>query len=299
MFRYWNVISCVRPLVIVDEFCMIKTPNYVHCMMRVKNCLTDEEVTDKVCYRLLSVCDELNCERCPIGYYGDTCQHVIEDCTDGKQKNVVPMKSTASFIRPSNSLQVVEVFCDFNSGGWTFILSREGRCREINFNRTWSEYGNGFGYRSANHWLGLENIHSILDNHPSFTLQLYLSYDNPASFALSYYRGFYVHNVTDNYKISIASFLDHSNFPAGDSLTNGSYNINDRPFSTYDRDYSNNNNCPGRFGGGWWYLDDPVCSRSNLNGRKSGDNFESTSHWLDNLGNRTDFNSIHLKLNRN
>ncbi|KAK6169568.1 hypothetical protein SNE40_020598 [Patella caerulea] len=264
---------------------------------RGENCLTDIDVNNKVCFRMLTVCDEVNCERCPIGYYGDTCQHVIEDCTDGARKSVVPMKTIASFIRPSNSLHVIEVLCDFYYGGYTFINIRSMRCPEINFNRTWSEYVRGFGYRGGNHWLGLENIHSILDNHPSFTLQLYLSYDNSASFALSYYRGFYVRDVTDNYKISIASFLDHPSVPTGDSLTNGSYSINGRPFSTYDRDYSNNN-CPGRFGSGWWYLDDPVCSRGNLNGRTSGDNFESTWHWTENMGNRTDFSAIHMKLIR-
>ncbi|KAK6169577.1 hypothetical protein SNE40_020603 [Patella caerulea] len=262
-----------------------------------ENCLTDEEVTDKVCYRMLSICDDVNCERCPIGYYGGRCQHIIEDCTDGKRKNVVPTRAARSFIRPSKSLRIFEAFCDFGYDGWTFIHFRDAQSPAINFNRTWSEYVNGFGYRGRNHWLGLENIHSILQNHPSFRLRFLIQYGNPLRSAISHYFQFNVRNVTDNYKISIASFIDHSSFPAGDSLTNGSYSINGRPFSTYDRDYSNND-CPGRFGGGWWFLDDPVCSRGNINGRRSGDNFESTWHWLDNLGNSTDVHRILLKIAR-
>ncbi|KAK6169574.1 hypothetical protein SNE40_020602 [Patella caerulea] len=177
------------------------------------------------------------------------------------------------------------------------LLVRDTRCPEIDFNRTWSEYSHGFGYKGANHWLGLEHIHNILQDHPNYKLQVFIAYGNPASFAFGFYHGFYVHNITDNYRVSSVSFLDQTAFPIGDSLTNGNYSINGRPFSTYDRDYSNND-CPGRFGSGWWFLDDPVCSRANVNGRRSGDNFESTWHWLYNLGKRTDFNAIHLKVVR-
>ncbi|KAK6169573.1 hypothetical protein SNE40_020601 [Patella caerulea] len=262
-----------------------------------EHCLTDEAVIGKVCFRVLSICDEAHCERCPIGFYGDRCQHVIEDCADGTRKNVVPLTITTSFIRLSSSSHAIEVLCDFGHGGWTFILTRDGSRPEINFNRTWSEYVRGFGYRGGNHWLGLENVHKIIENHPRFKLQLFIRYGSPARMAFSHYSGFYICNVTDNYKIFFASFDENPNLPTGNSFTNGSYSINGRPFSTYDRDYSNYD-CPGRFGGGWWFLDDPVCSRANVNGRRSGDNFESTWHWLDNLGNRTDLLGLFMKIFR-
>ncbi|KAK6169572.1 hypothetical protein SNE40_020600 [Patella caerulea] len=263
-----------------------------------EHCLIDEDVTDKVCYRLQYICGDVDCERCPIGYYGDKCQHVIEDCTDGAQKNVVPkIKGISSFIRPLNSLRVIEVWCDFKFDGWTFILTRDVTNPETNFNRTWKDYANGFGHKEANHWLGLENLHNILQNHPSIKLKMFIRYGSPERSGTGYYHGFYVEDVDDNYRLSISSFDDKTSAPVGDSLINGSYSINGRPFSTYDRDYSNND-CPGRFGSGWWFLDDPVCSRANVNGRRSGDNFESTWHWLDNLGYRTDLLRLTMKFTR-
>ncbi|KAK6170987.1 hypothetical protein SNE40_019257 [Patella caerulea] len=265
-----------------------------------ENCITSEDWSKKVSYRLTSVCDAVSCSRCAIGYYGDQCKYIIKDCMDGMQKGVVPPKrSLMSFIQPSTHGPVLEVKCVFDWGGLTFIHSRETICMEADFNRTWHDYSVGFGNRHGNYWIGLENIYDIVQNHPKLTLAVVMTHGGGNPNVHGFYKGFNVTNSDDDYKITIEQYTGHQDYSSGDSLTNGTYSINGRPFSTYDRD-SSGNDCPVRFGGGWWYQDQPFCCRANVNGRRSntGLPFEATWHWLDNQGNRSDYRRIQLYLKR-
>ncbi|KAK6187429.1 hypothetical protein SNE40_005460 [Patella caerulea] len=264
-----------------------------------ENCITDEDVNRKICFRLLSVCTEVNCARCPIGYYGDQCQHIIQDCSDGYQKSVTPQKDLLSYIQPTVNGAVLEVICLFKYGGLTYLLYRDVRCKETDFNKTWNEYSTGFGNANGNYWLGLENIFNILQNHNRFKLAVGFTFDDHASQLQGYYRDFHISNANDNYSISLGEFSNHPQGGPGNSLTDGTFSINGRPFSTYDRDYSNND-CPVRFNSGWWYLEGPVCSRANVNGRRPevGVPFEATWHWQDNLGTGNEFDVISLRIYR-
>ncbi|KAK6187184.1 hypothetical protein SNE40_005265 [Patella caerulea] len=200
-----------------------------------------------------------------------------------------------SFISPVSKQPPIEVKCQFQYGGLTLIQYRNIDCLEVNFNRSWEEYVHGFGNIHGNYWLGLENIHNIGKRFPRYKLCVVLTAGDV------YYQGYYyefnISSSTDDYRVHIVTFDDDPGDSTGDALTKGIYNINGRPFSTYDRD-STSYGCPRRFQAGWWYLDDPVCSRSNVNGKRSAGEFEATWHWLDNLGNRTDFSKVILRLLR-
>ncbi|ESO87052.1 hypothetical protein LOTGIDRAFT_154538 [Lottia gigantea] len=258
-----------------------------------ENCFHHENIEDKDCYRLRYVASGQNYTRCPIGYYGDTCQNIIEDCSDGFNR-FRPVQ-LISYIKPAASDKVLVANCHFNWDGMTYVQYRFSKCLEEDFNRTWTEYVNGFGHNHGEHWLGLQNMYNILQNYDSYKLQIYLSINGQGW--QHYYYSFHLQNETSAFRFSKSRIKGHSEFPAGDSLTNGSYSLEGRPFSTYDRDQSNND-CPDRFKGGWWYLDDPVCSRGNLNGRRNATNFESRIHWLDNLGTLTDFSEVQIRLTR-
>ncbi|KAK6179319.1 hypothetical protein SNE40_011708 [Patella caerulea] len=146
-------------------------------------------------------------------------------------------------------------------------------CKEVSFNLTSNEYVMGFSIIHGEYWLGLENLFNILQNLPT---------------SQSHYHDCDIGNGSDSSTVSISGFDGGA---TGDSLTNGTYSINDRAFSTYDRDHTNHN-CPGRFHGGWWYLDNPVRSEANIFGRRSGDTFESTCHLQDDLGLEPNFTTI-------
>ncbi|XP_050394349.1 ficolin-3 [Patella vulgata] len=293
-----SVFSCAKLCSSVDEcrrFMFDEESKECILYESGENCISSQDVHNMVCYLQKSVCGETKCTRCPIGYYGDQCQHVIEDCSDGIRKNLVPEKSLMSYIRPKADGRILEVKCDFKWGGYTILLYRFQGCQEVDYNKTWKEYSDGFGTSYGNYWFGLANIYDILQNYPQFFLNIVIF--GQTGHQTSYYQLFDISTYDDDYRISLQLFKDDTANPTGDSLTNGLYNIDGRPFSTYDRDFSNND-CPARFIGGWWYLDNPVCSRANVHGKRDGGNFEATWHWLDNLGSRTDFSDIQLKLQR-
>ncbi|KAK6187572.1 hypothetical protein SNE40_005568 [Patella caerulea] len=259
-----------------------------------ENCITDEEVDNIICYRQKYVCNKLHCTRCPIGYYGDQCQHIIQDCSEGRSKLLFPEKKMLSFIHPSLNGPVIEVNCLFEWGGLTYIHYRNYNCLELDFNRTMDEYADGFGHPHGNYWLGLEHVYNILQNYRSFELQVVFTFDSPDwNWVQGFYYGFNISDRLDHYRVTFSFYSGSPTSPSGDSLTSGAYTINGRPFSTYDSD-SSNHDCPGRFNGGWWYLDDPVCSRANVNGKRHDTSFESSWHWQDDLGDRTSFHKVNL-----
>ncbi|KAK6187186.1 hypothetical protein SNE40_005266 [Patella caerulea] len=215
------------------------------------NCFTAGDVTSKTCFRQMYVCQEVNCSRCPIGYYGNTCQDIIKDCQDGKDRKIVPKTPMLSFIQPSIDEEVLEIKCDFKFGK-TIVQARDASCKETDFNRPWNDYVNGFGHTHGEYWLGLKHMYNIMQYQGR--VQLIVLIRIGVKERLSYYPDFSMFSRTNNYTIFFDRYRPHPSTPLGDSLFSGTHGIHGRPFSTYDRDYSMNN-CPVRFNGSWWYLD--------------------------------------------
>ena len=60
--------------------------------------------------------------------------------------------------------QPMRVMCDMDTdgGGWTVIMIRKRSVfSNVNFNRKWDDYENGFGNLNTEFWLGLRNIHCL------------------------------------------------------------------------------------------------------------------------------------------
>ena len=57
----------------------------------------------------------------------------------------------------------IQARCDFeNGGGWTAILRRNvNMARQMNFNRSWTDYEQGFGDLNTEFWYDLRNIHCL------------------------------------------------------------------------------------------------------------------------------------------
>ncbi|XP_050189903.1 angiopoietin-related protein 5 [Myiozetetes cayanensis] len=212
------------------------------------------------------------------------------DCTHIKDTvgSVSKTPSGLYIIHPEGSNYPFEVFCDmdFRGGGWTVIQKRTDGI--IQFQRTWSEYLDGFGDLTGEFWLGLRKIFDIVNQKvTSFNLYVDLESENDKH-AYASYDGFWIEDETCSFKIH----LGHYSGNAGDAFRGyrKEDNQNSMPFSTFDVD---NDGCRpvctikeqpvkscSNFsdGTGWWFN---KCGLANLNGvhRYTGRFLATGIHW--------------------
>ncbi|ESO87024.1 hypothetical protein LOTGIDRAFT_97780, partial [Lottia gigantea] len=146
---------------------------------------------------------------------------------------------------------LMEIKCDFTSPGFTMILHRTTRCLSTDFNRTKHIYSSGFGQRFGNYWLGLQNIFELIQiEEHEYHIRAVKTTEEIEECT---YSTFKIENASANYVIDLGTYKrPPGGLPLGDSMSLSNYNINGKPFSTYDRDFSGG--CPAdRKGGGWWY----------------------------------------------
>ena len=146
-------------------------------------------------------------------------------------------------IYPDNWIPL-SVYCELSQGGWTRVMNRNQNV--VNFNKTWIEYRNGFGYFLTIYWLGLEHMRRLILVKPSKmriectnTVNYFFEFDwitiGTEAQKYQFHFGFYsVKNISEIYL-----FTNH----------NGSY------FTTYDKDNDQNpGNCAFEHNGGWWFV---------------------------------------------
>nr|CAB3245586.1 ficolin-2-like [Phallusia mammillata] len=148
--------------------------------------------------------------------------------------------------------------------GWLVIQRRA--TGQVDFNKTWTEYKQGFGSTSNEFWLGLEAIHRVTKTKPCrirFNLTDYAS-----KFVQATYNDFRIGPETDNYRLNISGYVTSSTAPDAMFYTNRivlypNGHHNGMQFSTYDNDNDiGGANCASSRGGGWWY---GQCDWTNLN----------------------------------
>lgn len=138
---------------------------------------------------------------------------------------------------------------------WTVIQRRGPYEQQENFNRSWSEYRNGFGHLSRDFWFGNEFIHRLV-YHDDYELRIELE-DFNGTLKWAEYSVFRLDSEKYNYNLLIGEY--HGN--AKDAMK---YH-NDNDFSTYDRRNDKTVDaccsCAMGYASGWWF-DKCVC---NLN----------------------------------
>ena len=155
---------------------------------------------------------------------------------------------------------------------------------EVDFNRGWSDYVNGFGDPKWEYWLGLEKIHCLTAAVFRAELRVDLGdFDGNRKYAQ--YNFFSVNNNRTNYKLEIGAYSGN----AGDAM-HGSCsahgNHDGMAFTTNDRDNDlGDGNCAKRLSSAWWYAS---CKCADLNGPYNGE-----SQWS---GFTTSLKTIEMKL---
>ncbi|XP_055591106.1 microfibril-associated glycoprotein 4-like [Uranotaenia lowii] len=158
-------------------------------------------------------------------------------------------------IRPDDSSEPIEVFCDqdHDGGGWTVFQNRfDG---SVDFFRSWADYEQGFGDLRGEFWLGLKHVYQIVKTRRH---ELHVVFEDFNQFGdVHKYDDFQLAGPEDKYRLlRIGSFEG----VLSDALA---YHVGSK-FSTFDADNDGyGKSCSETFSGAWWYDN---CYQSNLNG---------------------------------
>lgn len=125
------------------------------------------------------------------------------------------------------------------------IIMKNGR-GNIDFNKKWEDYKNGFGLVSGDYWLGLEELYR-LTNQNDYELQVDIEYYNK-TWKHAHYDHFLIKNEKERYQLILGAYNQSST--AADSLSHHS-GMN---FQTSDIvTGSNIVNYATFYRTGWWY----------------------------------------------
>ena len=153
----------------------------------------------------------------------------------------------------------IKASCSFDSdGGWLVILKRDAAVSEhVKFNRSWTDYKQGFGDLGTEFWYGLDNIHCLTTQEP-VDLTIELKRNNGTEIVWTY-----GHFVVDGAYNKYTLHIGEAKGPTG--LHDAMARHNGKPFTTYDSDNDERgtSNCATTFGGGWWHTS---CFDSQLTG---------------------------------
>ncbi|XP_076089002.1 techylectin-5A-like [Mytilus galloprovincialis] len=189
------------------------------------------------------------------------------DCSD------IPSCSKSGFFKIYPDVtNTIDVYCDMDTdgGGWTIVQRRVDS--SVDFYRYWSDYRNGFGSVSGNHWLGNDNLH-ILTTSRNYVVRFEVQdFNNNTAYAE--YQSFKVDNEASQYRVTFSGYTGTAVNEASQyrvtfsgytgTAGNGFESNNGMKFTTRDRDNDlHPYHCGQGQQGAWWYN---VCSQSNLNG---------------------------------
>ena len=156
-------------------------------------------------------------------------------------------------------LSIIKAYCE---NGWTVfqIRGQFGNPTDF-FNKSFTEYEDGFGDPEKEYWLGLKTL-SELTASGSKMLRITMQAPNGQS-GVVFYGTFGVKNADENYKLNVNQIEKTYSTVSDDLVKNRG-----KPFSTFDKDDDGNpdENCASQHGGGFWSVGfTSPCKYSSLN----------------------------------
>ena len=152
----------------------------------------------------------------------------------------------------------VDAYCDMTTdgGGW-IVIQRNKQDSLVNFNRSWTDYEEGFGDLNIEFWYGLRTIHFLTDNGQ---WEMRVDYQkNDKTWSYLHYNQFSVGSASEEYPLTVGGFTGAGT----DWLNYNSNPHNGMKFSTPDNDNDKNSrNCAATHKSGWWYSN---CYYININ----------------------------------
>ncbi|XP_030556373.1 fibrinogen-like protein 1 [Drosophila novamexicana] len=150
--------------------------------------------------------------------------------------------------------QPLKVPCTVDSDNYVWSVIERRLDQNLNFNRGWKEYRDGFGNFNGEFFIGLEKVHLMTSSKPHKLLIRLVSEGETRN---AIYSNFKIGSENEGYPITS---LGTYSGDAGDGLRES---LNQK-FSTFDRDNDQveDVNCAKDAKGGWWLTE---CGKSNLN----------------------------------
>ncbi|XP_055765016.1 fibrinogen gamma chain-like [Salvelinus fontinalis] len=211
----------------------------------------------------------------------DPCKDTVEikpltgkDCQDIANKGA--KTSGLYYVKPLKAKEQFLVYCEIDSFGRGFTVLQRRRNGNVDFNKDWIQYKEGFGYLSPDDttefWLGNEKMH-LLSTQATipYVLRIVLT-DWLGNKKHADYAAFKVGPEVDMYRLTYAYYFGgdagdaFDGFDFGDDPSDKFYTShNGMQFSTSDKDNDKfQGNCAKQDGSGWWMN---RCHAAHLNGK--------------------------------
>ncbi|XP_077975431.1 microfibril-associated glycoprotein 4-like [Styela clava] len=195
--------------------------------------------------------------------------NIFHDCEEVYAKGNT--QSGVYMIHIFHGLYSIPIYCDMEtigafSGktGWMTIQKRVNG--EVNFDRGWSDYLQGFGFPNEEHWVGLRNLHNIVQQKAigqqgitNLKLRIDIE-DREGRRSFMEHDSFNILTEEFDFRISnLGRYLGTTGL--GNHMRYSLYS----PFSTHDHntDPKRTDTCVQIQRGGWWF---GLCNNINLNG---------------------------------
>lgn len=144
---------------------------------------------------------------------------------------------------------------------------------DVNFNRNWADYENGFGdCKAGDCWLGLTDLYTYCNGTNGCSLSIDMEYNSIPYTAK--YTTFKIGSPEQKYTLTLGGFTGGT----GEHVLQDSFdNHNGQNFTTFDEDNDKATyNCAERFTGGWWHNN---CHLVQLTGTWESNVFGKGLNW--------------------
>ena len=198
------------------------------------------------------------------------CDNLVKDCKKNFQLKCayqnVTIKNCCDFkifsvptgvykVRKGN-FDTVDAYCDMltDGGGWTVIQRNRKDC-QLNFNKNWTDYEEGFGDLKKEFWYGLESIHCLTQKGQWEMRVDYQKTDKTWSYL--HYNQFSVGSASEEYPLTVGGY-------SGSISSSYALYYNNMKFTTADNDNDESapSNCATTLKSGFWYYN---CHYIDLN----------------------------------
>ena len=211
------------------------------------------------CDHLLMKCNQFKRECSPGRVTINNCCDLVGFPYNKAPDDVYQMRKCTTTCEKATPFTTItsDVYCNMhdNGGGWIVIQRNEVKS-QINFNRNWSDYEEGFGNLHSEFWYGLKSIHCLTQNFP-WEMKIVFKLKNDNWHGI-HYDWFSVGSASEGYPLTVGGFTG-----GDDTDWFASHQLSGMKFSTPDNDNDRSSgNCAAKWKSGWWYNN---CTDININ----------------------------------